>query len=228
MAAAAPPPAGPAWKVWVGGLVALVVLVGLVFWALQRLGSAQATVAQPTATLAPTAYPTYTPRPTYTPYPTATQVPKATATRTPEPTATATATAQATATPVPQETATPAAGISPQTAPPGPPQPQQRNPSFYERTGKGANTRTWDVPARPGHILIVGGFCVDGTCNGVYKAVSADKARTVSVTDGFVLTIEDFWARDEWCFRLGQAQQFGWAHEHVHPLSGWVACPADP
>jgi len=104
-----------------------------------------------------------------------------------------------------------------------PPQPQRRHPSLYKETGMG-QTREWVIDIDKDKVLIVGGVCVDGICGGVYKAVDGPKKVTVNVTDGFVLVGHRSWARDEFCFRVDQAIEYGWAHEDVQPLSAWSAC----
>ncbi len=104
-----------------------------------------------------------------------------------------------------------------------PPQPQQRHPTQYLETGVG-NTKSWSFNIAPDEVLIAGGWAVDGTSSGVYKAWPGSQSVTTSVTDGFALLIKKEWARDEFCFRVAQAVQYNWAHGTVTPLPGWNAC----
>lgn len=104
-----------------------------------------------------------------------------------------------------------------------PPQPQIRHPSWYDETGV-SNTKSWTLTVPSGSILIVGGFIVDGSSNGVYKAWPGGQEVTVTVTDGFALVITNEWAEAEFCFRVAQAKEFGWAHEHIQPLEEWEVC----
>lgn len=220
-----------------GVIIALLLLVtgcGVSFQ--EEPGTTQAPVVlQPTATVAVT--------PVATATPTATQTPTATATKAPTPTvmatlaATATATPTVTSTPTPTATATPpsptatprpaVAAPAPQVAPtpvkesPGPP-PPQLEPSYRE-TGKG-QTRVWTLVVGADKVLIVGGYRVDGRGPGVYKAYQGGQTVTVTVTDGFVLIVEAGFAPQQFCFRVGQARQYGWDHSIVEPLPGWPAC----
>lgn len=152
----------------------------------------------------------------------------AAATVTVTPTATATPTVAATATPSPTATPRPAvAAPAPQVAPtpvkesPGPP-PPQLEPSYRE-TGKG-QTQVWTLAVGADKVLIVGGYRVDGRGPGVYKAYQGGQTVTVTVTDGFVLIVEAGFAPQQFCFRVGQARQYGWDHSIVEPLPGWPAC----
>ena len=120
-------------------------------------------------------------------------------------------------------TETPAVAAPQNTATSAPPQPQLRHPTQYLETGVG-NAKSWTFQLGADEVLIVGGFAVDGVDGGVYKAWQGSQEVTVSVTDGFALVIADEWARDEFCFRVGQAVQYGWAHKYVEPLTGWSAC----
>ena len=103
------------------------------------------------------------------------------------------------------------------------PQPQVRHPSMYWETGV-SGTQGWQGSIPAGSTLIVGGVCVDGLCDGTYKAIAGPKDVSLKVQNGFVLVIESKWAQEEWCFRIGQTVQYGWAHKNLSPLSGWT-CP---
>ncbi len=119
-----------------------------------------------------------------------------------------------------------------------PPQPEIGHPSVYLETGvpcknvpQGTvcadlndHTKHWVIPLLTGTTAIVGGFNVDGTSNGVYKAVAGPGTLDTTVTDGFVAITKNEWANTEFCFRIAQAVQFGWAHATETPLSGWSAC----
>lgn len=104
-----------------------------------------------------------------------------------------------------------------------PPQPQVGHPSLYVETGVG-QTRKWTIPIDPDKVLIVGGFTVNGRGNGVYTAYSGGQTVTVTVTDGFAAIVKADWAAAEFCFRVGQARQYGWGHSTLEPLPGWPAC----
>ena len=102
-----------------------------------------------------------------------------------------------------------------------PPQPYIPHPSSYQETGTGAHTQTWTVQVLDGTTLVYGGFTVDAETNGVYGAIQGPSTVTLTVTDGFYSVVKNEWAQQEYCFRLSQAVQYGWAHTHLHPLSGW-------
>jgi hypothetical protein len=107
-----------------------------------------------------------------------------------------------------------------------PPQPQKRHPTWYAETGKEDNgepeTITWEIDVIPGTTLIVGGYEVNGREGGVYKAWSEAQSVQVTVKNGFVLLIQNEWAEEEFCFRIGEAETYGWAHSFVEPLPGWT------
>lgn len=119
------------------------------------------------------------------------------------------------------------------------PQSYVTHPSLYLETGvpcqnqptssaftcdnRDSHTRHWRFELLPGSVAVIGGFIVDGVSNGVYKAVGSGVVDT-TVTDGFLAVVENQWANNEWCFRLGQARQFNWAHNTEQPLSGWSSC----
>ncbi|GEM_PF-5179085 len=104
-----------------------------------------------------------------------------------------------------------------------PPQPQVGHPSLYVETGVG-QTRVWNQPVDPDKVAIVGGFRVDGTSGGVYKAFPQGQTVNTTVTDGFIAIVRSDWAQAEFCFRVGQAKQFGWAANTIQPLPGWAPC----
>jgi hypothetical protein len=117
-----------------------------------------------------------------------------------------------------------------------PPQPQIGHPSLYLETGvpcqntpQGVtctdveeHTRHWVIQLLPGTVAVIGGFTVDGVTNGVYKAQVGPGTLDTTVTDGFIAITRAEWANAEFCFRIAQAVQFGWAHAHVEPLAGWT------
>lgn len=119
----------------------------------------------------------------------------------------------------------PAAQPAPAQLPPfgQPPQPQIGHPSLYVETGVG-QTRVWNQAVEADKVAIVGGFRVDGVSGGVYKALPGNQTVNVAVTDGFIAIVRADWANAEFCFRLGQAKQFGWAHNTIQPLPGWAPC----
>lgn len=135
---------------------------------------------------------------------------------------TTTTTTQAAPTPAPTSTPKPVAACQPIPDYDKPPQPQIGHPSFYIETGI-ESTRCWVVTVKPGFIAVIGGFTVDGVSNGVYKAVAAGTL-TTTVTNGFLAIPVAEVARDEYCFRLGQAVQYKWAHSNEFPLVNWTAC----
>ena len=105
------------------------------------------------------------------------------------------------------------------------PQPQIAHPSFYNETGVNTKTMCWEVELRDGFTLIIGGFVVDGVSGGVYKAIQGPANVNVRITDGFIAIVVKEVAEREFCFRLGQAVQYNWAHGTVEPLKGWTSCP---
>lgn len=112
-----------------------------------------------------------------------------------------------------------------------PPQPQIGHPSLYLETGvpdpvsgSSANTKRWVIDVLPNTVAIVGGFIVDGVSNGVYKAIAGPAKLDTTVTDGFLAITKAEWANAEWCFRIAQAVQYGWAHNIERPLPVWTAC----
>ena len=104
-----------------------------------------------------------------------------------------------------------------------PPQPYVSHPSLYLETGI-EKTQTWQIELLPGTVAIVGGYEVDNESGGVYKALSGGLIET-TVTDGFVSVVDKKWAREEFCFRVGEAERYGWAHAHLHPLPDWGPNP---
>jgi hypothetical protein len=105
------------------------------------------------------------------------------------------------------------------------PQPYIPHPSLYLETGHTGTdeqkTQTWTLGVLDGSTLVYGGYRVDGVKGGVYGAISGPTTVTITVTDGFVSIVTNNWAQQEYCFRLSQAIQYGWAHDHLHPLQGW-------
>lgn len=84
-------------------------------------------------------------------------------------------------------------------------------------------TKCWNLTFTGDHVLVVGGFSVNGVGDGVYRGVAGPQSNLrVTVTDGFVSLVEDEWGQTEWCFRLGEAIARGWAHSVEEPLSGWT------
>lgn len=132
-------------------------------------------------------------------------------------------------TPMPEQPAAPATTAAGQAAPAQPqfgvvePQPYVPHPSSYQETGT-RGTITWTINVPAGTILVYGGFSVNNETNGVYGAIAGPTTVTLMVTDGFYSVVKAEWARQEYCFRLGEATQYGWAHTHLHPLPGW-SCP---
>ena len=104
------------------------------------------------------------------------------------------------------------------------PQVQIGHPAFYLETGV-TGSIGWTIQAPGNAFVIAGGYTVNDKTNGVYQAWKGGDKIRVDVTDGFVLVTTSDWARDEFCFRLGQAVDFGWAHSNELPLTGWAACP---
>lgn len=106
------------------------------------------------------------------------------------------------------------------------PQPYIPHPSLYLETGHTGTdeqkTKTWTLNVLDGATLVYGGYRVDGVNGGVYGAIQGPTTVTITVTDGFVSIVTNDWAQQEYCFRLGQALQYGWAHAYLHPLTGWT------
>jgi hypothetical protein len=103
------------------------------------------------------------------------------------------------------------------------PQSQIEHPSFYIETGV-TGTVTWNISVPNDGVLIVGGTSVDGVGGGVYKAMSGGQSYNVTVTNGFAAVTKREFGNGEFCFRVGQAVQYNWAHQTVQPLSGWTSC----
>lgn len=104
-----------------------------------------------------------------------------------------------------------------------PPQRQRPHPSSYNETGT-VGTITWALNVPSDKVLIVGGFCVDGICDGVYRGFRGGQTVTITVADGFYAITQDEWGQQEFCFRLSEAREFGWAHNTVQPLPEWAPC----
>lgn len=115
-----------------------------------------------------------------------------------------------------------------------PPQPQIGHPSIYIETGipdpvsgTSGHTKRWIIDVLQGTVAIIGGFTVDGVTDGVYKAVAGPARLDTTVTDGFLAITKSEWGNSEWCFRIGQAVQYGWDHQHESPMSGWNCAGAN-
>lgn len=112
------------------------------------------------------------------------------------------------------------------------PQPQIRHASLYLETGVpdpysedvNNHTKLWNFRVVDGMTAIVGGFTVDGTSDGVYRAIQGPGRVNTKVTDGFVEVIRSDWANAQFCERVRQAKNEGWAHQHIRPLDGWTSC----
>jgi hypothetical protein len=98
--------------------------------------------------------------------------------------------------------------------PDAPDQIQVRHPVVYHQTQVSGTPISYQVEVPANYVMIVGGFKVDAVKDGVYLA-KGPGAYTFAVTDGFVLLIRQMWSKDEWLFRLNQADQFGWAKQHI-------------
>lgn len=94
------------------------------------------------------------------------------------------------------------------------PQTQIGHPSVYIETHVSGNPITYVFDIPQGYVGIVGGYNVDGTDKGVYKAFGPGHYEIV-VTDGFGLITNDNWAQAEFEFRIGQAVEYNWAHAHI-------------
>lgn len=105
------------------------------------------------------------------------------------------------------------------------PQPYVPHPSLYLETGHTGTdeqkTQTWTLDVLPGSTLVYGGYRVDGVNGGVYGANQGPQTVTITVTDGFVSIVTNEWAQQEYCFRVGEAEKYGWAYAHLNPLQGW-------
>lgn len=83
-----------------------------------------------------------------------------------------------------------------------------------------------------GVVLIYGAYKVSITLGdgktyefekGFYNALPEGTiVRELFLTDGFALLIEAQYARDEFCMRLAQAVNEGWAHEHLYRPATWT------
>jgi hypothetical protein len=99
----------------------------------------------------------------------------------------------------------------------------ESHPLRYEETGSGQKT-FWNIPLGYSQVAVIGGYVVDGISGGVYKAVAGPASLTVSVTDGFYSIVTKESGQVEFCSRLAQARQHGWAHGTEHPLPDWLQC----
>lgn len=108
------------------------------------------------------------------------------------------------------------------------PQPMVGHPSFYQETGVNSQQMCWEVALKEGFVLIIGGFAVDGQSGGIYRAIAGPGTVTTRVTDGFIAIVTREWGEREFCFRLSQAVQYGWARGSVSSLSGWTCSTAQP
>lgn len=116
--------------------------------------------------------------------------------------------------PVESPTPTPA---EPQPAAPATIEPERP----YDQTGKG-ETRRWTLSVPSDWVLIVGGYRIEGRKEeGVYKAYGGDQKVTVTVTDGFYRMVPAEAGHSEFCNRVRQARQMGWALSVMEPLPGW-------
>lgn len=105
------------------------------------------------------------------------------------------------------------------------PQPYIPHPSLYQETGHTGTdeqkTQTWTLNILDRSTLVYGGYRVDGVNGGVYGAIQGPKIVTITVTDGFISIVTNDWAQQEYCFRVGEAEKYGWAHAYLNPLSDW-------
>lgn len=97
----------------------------------------------------------------------------------------------------------------------GNPQNYVPHPNFYVETTV-SSKETWVITVNEGEVGIIGGWSVNGKTGGTYIGLGPG-TYTISVVDGFALTVEERWAQAEWNFRIGQAIQYGWSHENLDP-----------
>ena len=102
-----------------------------------------------------------------------------------------------------------------------PPQPYVPHPSSYQETGVVGEPKTWTINVLEGTTLVYGGFSVNDETDGVYGAIAGPTTVSLTVTDGFYSIVLSEWAKEEYCFRLGEAIKYGWAYANLHPLDGW-------
>lgn len=136
------------------------------------------------------------------------------------PTAPTATTRPAATAPAPQ-----AAPAEPKVEPPRPSAPPTAPPTKppYWETGVGL-TAAWTIQVPTGSVLIVGGYRVDSRGLGIYKAYPGGQTVRVNVTDGFATVVSTEAAPAEFCARVSQARQYGWAYSIIEPLPGWPAC----
>ncbi len=89
------------------------------------------------------------------------------------------------------------------------PQTQIGHPNFYVESGTNA-TYKWKFEVKQGEIGIAGGTVVDGIGNGVLKVFDKPGVYTVTVQNGFVLTIISAWAQNELGFRYYETLRYKW------------------
>jgi len=92
--------------------------------------------------------------------------------------------------------------------------------ALYLPTGISGHN-VWEIKIPSNGVLIVGGTDVNGIGGGVYKAWAGGQTVSIDVTNGFALVTLDKWSNWEFCFRVSQAVQYGWAHGTVSGLPGW-------
>lgn len=95
--------------------------------------------------------------------------------------------------------------------------------ALYLPTGISGHN-VWEIKIPSNGVLIVGGTDVNGISGGVYQAWAGGQTVSVDVTNGFALVTLDKWGQWEFCFRVSQAVQYGWAHGTVTGLSNWASC----
>lgn len=103
-----------------------------------------------------------------------------------------------------------------------PPQPYVPHPSSYQESGVVGEPKTWTINVLEGTTLVYGGFTVNDETDGVYGAVAGPSTVILTVIDGFYSVVKNEWAEQEYCFRVGEAEKYGWAMTNLHPLDGWT------
>lgn len=96
------------------------------------------------------------------------------------------------------------------------PQPQIGHPNYYVETGVQGKEFTWTLDVADGEMAIVGGTSVNGLAGGTYIGLGPGH-HVVKVIDGFAAVTKAEWAKAEWDFRIGQTEEYGWAHTNVDP-----------
>ncbi len=91
-------------------------------------------------------------------------------------------------------------------------QPYISHPRLYMETGIGKTKTFENIVVNEGEYLIVGGVIVNGVDGGVYQGFGPGIYEKIVATDGFISVADKVFAKDEFDFRVKQAEEYNWAH----------------